>query len=393
MNLHEYQAKQLFKQAGIPIPRGLVERSAERVGQAFTELGGKLAVVKAQVHAGGRGQGGGVQLVRSAEEAKAKAAAILSKPLVTKQTGPKGVPVRTLLVDEGVAFTKELYLGIVLDRAAGYPVVMASTSGGMDIEEVAAKTPHLIHKVHITSPAGLAAHEARSLFFKLARDGKLDSALARPFCDVVMKLSRLYLERDCSLVEINPLVVTADGKVMALDGKLSVDDSALYRHADLAGDHDASEENPAELRAAKANLSYIALDGQIGCMVNGAGLAMATMDIIKYYGAEPANFLDVGGGATAERVSEAFRIITSDPRVKAILINIFGGIVKCDLIAQGVIAAVKETGLAVPLVVRLEGTNVDLGRKLLKESGLNLVAAGGLAEAAKAVVELAKGRT
>ncbi len=387
MKVHEYQAKALFAEVGIPVPRGILATTAAEASAAFTELGGPIAAVKAQIHAGGRGKGGGIKLAKSAEEAAEAAQKMFENPLVTHQTGPEGQPVRKVWVEAGCDIADELYVGLVLDRAVGYPVVMVSTEGGVDIEEVAASTPEKIHKAHIRSETGLYPYQARELFFKLG----LDKSLLRGFVSLVQNLSRLYLARDCSLAEINPLVITKDSQWIALDGKLNFDDSALYRQRAVAELRDTAEEDPAELRAADHNLSYIALDGSIGCMVNGAGLAMSTMDIIKHEGGEPANFLDVGGSATAERVAEAFRIITGDPEVKAILVNIFGGIVKCDVIADGITAAARELELKVPLVVRLEGTNVDKGNQILDESGLDLVAVKGLASAAQKVVELAGG--
>jgi len=387
MKVHEYQAKALFAEVGIPVPRGILATTADEAAAAFTELACPVVVVKAQIHAGGRGKGGGIQLTRSADEAREAAQKMFDSPLITPQTSAEGQPVRKVWVESGCDIADELYLGLVLDRAAGYPVVMVSTEGGMDIEHVAATTPELIHKAHIRSEVGLHPYQARELFFKLG----LDSSLLRGFCALVGNLCRLYLARDCSLAEINPLVITKSNEWIALDGKLNFDDSALYRQQDIAALRDEAEEDPAEARAAEHQLSYIALDGNIGCMVNGAGLAMSTMDIIKHVGGEPANFLDVGGGATAERVAEAFRIILGDPEVKGILVNIFGGIVHCDVIANGITQAARELELKVPLVVRLEGTNVEKGNQILEESGLDLVAVTGLAEAAKKVVELAGG--
>jgi succinyl-CoA synthetase beta subunit len=383
MKIHEYQAKQLFREAGIPVPAGIVATTPEEVAAGFDQLGGPLAVVKAQIHAGGRGKGGGIKLVRSAAEAKEAAGAILAKPLVTPQTGPEGQPVKTLLIEAGSDIEHEYYLGITLDRSLGKPVLMASTEGGMDIETVAAETPEKILKVSINPDSGLQAWQARTLAYGLG----LPAESIKPACRVFQQLSTLFLEKDASLVEINPLVSTKDGGIIALDGKINFDSNALYRHPAIVAMRDLDEEDPREAQAAEVGLTYIALDGTIGCLVNGAGLAMGTMDTIQAAGGSPANFLDVGGGATAEQVSAAFKIILSDPNVRAILVNIFGGIMKCDVIAEGIIAAASETKLSVPLVVRLEGTNVERGRELLETSDIDIITASDLGDAATKAVE------
>ena len=394
MKIHEFQAKDLLAAVGAAVPRGIVVRSADEASKAFDTLGGVPVVLKAQVHAGGRGKGrfkdsgkdwGGVKYIRSRDEVAAVAAVMLKYALVTKQTGEQGQRVSTILVQEAADIAREIYLGMVIDRAIGLPIVMACAEGGVDIEEVAARTPEKIIKVPIDPDAGLQSYQARRLAYELEF-----TAEQAPKAEALMKaLSKVFLEKDCSLAEINPLVVTPKGDVMALDAKMGFDDNALFRHPDIEKLRDENEENPAELRAAKSGLSFISLDGNIACLVNGAGLAMSTMDIIKYHGGEPANFLDVGGGANKDQVTEAFRILLSDKRVKAVLVNIFGGIMKCDTIAAAILAAFKEVGFHVPLVVRLEGTNVELGRKLLAESGLNIATASGLTEAAKKVVALA----
>ncbi len=386
MKIHEYQAKELLKQYDVPVPRGIVAYTPEDARSAYEQLGAPLSVVKAQIHAGGRGKGGGVKLVRSSQEAYDAAKAILSKPLITHQTGPAGQKVRVLLIEEGSSIAKEYYLGIALDRAAGAPVIMASSEGGMDIEEVARKTPEKILREKVDPSLGLFQYQARRLAFGIGIPAASVPAAVR----VMTALSRLFLDKDCSLAEINPLILTQDGRVMALDGKMNFDANALYRHPHVAGYRDLGEEDPREVEASKFGLSYIALDGSIGCMVNGAGLAMGTMDIVKLHGGSPANFLDVGGGASAEQVREAFRIILQDPNVKAILVNIFGGIMKCDVIAQGIIEAARTVKMTVPVVVRLEGTNVEKGRELLDKSGLALTSAVGLEDAAKKVVSAAK---
>lgn len=394
MKIHEYQAKDLLAAAGATIPRGIVARSVDEACKAFDKLGGVPVVLKAQVHAGGRGKGrfknsnkdwGGVKYIRSRDEVAAVADVMLKYPLVTKQTGEEGQRVSTILVQEAADIAREIYLGMVIDRAIGLPVLMACAEGGVEIEDVAARTPEKILKTPVDPSAGLQPFQARRLAYELEF-----TAEQAPKAEALMKaLCQVFLEKDCSLAEINPLVVTPKGEVMALDAKMTFDDNALFRHPEIEALRDITEENPSELRAAKSGLSFISLDGNIACLVNGAGLAMSTMDIIKYHGGEPANFLDVGGGANKDQVTEAFRILLSDKRVKAVLVNIFGGIMKCDTIAAAILAAFKEVGFHVPLVVRLEGTNVELGRKLLAESGLNIATASGLTEAAKKVVSLA----
>ncbi len=381
MKIHEYQAKQLLQRYGLAVPQGRVASSVDEAVAAWNELKSPLCVVKAQIHAGGRGKAGGVKLVRSAEECRSAAQAILGKQLVTHQTGPEGTLVRTLLVEKGSEIAKELYVGIALDREQRRPVVMLSTEGGMDIEEVAHKSPEKIIKAPFSPTKGLSSQEA----LKLVRSLKLSPGLEPQAVTFLIGLSKLFVELDCSIAEINPLIITRDNKVMALDGKINFDSNALFRHQDLLAFRDLNEENDKEIEASKYDLSYIALDGNIGCMVNGAGLAMATMDVIKLYGGEPANFLDVGGGATAEKVTAAFRIILSDAAVKGVLIHIVGGIMKCDTIANGVIEAVRQVKLNVPLVVRLEGTNVELGKKLLAESGLPIQSASDLDDAAQKI--------
>jgi succinyl-CoA synthetase beta subunit len=387
MKIHEYQAKDLFRQAGIPVPAGLVARTAAEAGAAFGQLGVPLAVVKAQIHAGGRGKAGGVKLVKSAAEAQAAAAGMLGRPLVTIQTGPAGRVVKTVLVEAGSAVAHEYYVGLTVDRSRASAVLMASTEGGMDIEEVARRAPEKILREPVDAEAGLRPWQARRLAFALGFQG----AALKPVQEVLTRLARLFLDKDCSLVEINPLVLTKDGAVLALDGKLDFDANALFRHPELVALRDLDEEDPREVEAAEAGLSYVALDGNIGCLVNGAGLAMGTMDTIQLAGGQPANFLDVGGGATSKQVSSAFRIILSDSKVRAILVNIFGGIMKCDVIAEGIIAAARETHIKLPLVVRLEGTNVERGRELLQQSGIEIISASSLAEAAKLAVEAARG--
>ncbi|MCK6461530.1 MAG: ADP-forming succinate--CoA ligase subunit beta [Planctomycetes bacterium] len=383
MNVHEYQAKGLFRDFGIPVPQGHLCRTVEDVRRAYAALGGGTVVVKAQIHAGGRGKAGGVKIARSADEAASHAKALLGKALVTHQTGPEGRVVTKLLVEEGLAIRKEFYAALAVDRRRGGPVMIASAEGGVEIESVPQekllKEPVDVHE-------GLRAFQARAIAYGLGLAG--DSA--KQGAEVLRNLARLFVEKDCSLAEINPLVLLQDGRVLALDAKVNFDDNALFRHPDAAALRDPEEEDPAEARAKEWDLSYVSLDGTIGCMVNGAGLAMATMDIIQHAGGKPANFLDVGGGASKERVTAAFKIILADEAVRAILVNIFGGIVKCDLIAEGILEAVKEVHLKVPLVVRLEGTNVERGRQLLKESGLKVVAATDMADAAKRVVEAAR---
>jgi len=390
MKIHEYQAKELLAAAGAAVPRGIVAGSVPETQQAFDKIGAPV-VLKAQIHAGGRGKGrfkdsgqdwGGVKFVRSRDECAKVADVMLKHPLVTKQTGEQGQRVSKVLVQEGANIAREIYLGMVMDRAIGLPVLMACAEGGVEIEEVAARSPEKILKVVVDPNAGLQSFQARHLAYDLSfpveQVPKAEALMAA--------LVRVFLDKDCSLAEINPMVVTPKGDVLALDAKMTFDDNALFRRPEVEKYRDVTEENPAELRAARAGLSYISLTGTIGCLVNGAGLAMSTMDIIKYHGGEPANFLDVGGGADKEQVTEAFRILLADPRVKAVLVNIFGGIMKCDIIAGAILAAFKEVGFKVPLVVRLEGTNVELGRKMLAESGLNIATAAGLTEAAKMVV-------
>ena len=388
MKVHEYQGKEILRQFGVKTPRGKVAFTVDEAVAAAEELGGSIWVVKAQIHAGGRGKGGGVKLARSLDEVRSISDEILGLQLITHQTSPEGQKVQRLYVEEGCDIARELYVGMLLDRAEGRLVMMASTEGGMDIEKVAEETPEKIFKVWIDPAIGFGDYQARQVAFAL---GLKEKSQLRASVKFFKALYAAYVEYDCSLAEINPLVVTGSGDVIALDAKLNFDDNALFRHPDVLEMRDLAEEDPAEIEASKYDLSFIKLDGNVGCMVNGAGLAMATMDTIKLFGGEPANFLDVGGGATTEKVKAAFGIITSDPAVKAIFVNIFGGIMKCDVIASGVIAAVKETGLEVPLVVRLEGTNVDLGKKLLSESGLNIIPADSMADGAKASVAAAAG--
>jgi len=383
MNIHEYQAKAVLKQYGVAVPEGQVAFSVDEALAAAQELGCK-AVVKAQIHAGGRGKAGGVKLAKSLDEVQAHATEILGKTLVTHQTGPVGKVVKRLLIEQLSNIEKEYYIGLVVDRASGRVVMMASAEGGMDIEEVALNSPEKIFREAVDPAVGLQPFQARNLAFAIG----IPSQLTNKAVKFMIGLYRCFVEKDCSIAEINPLVVTAEGDVMALDAKLNFDDNALYRHQDILALRDLDEEDPKEVEASKFDLSYITLDGNIGCMVNGAGLAMASMDTIKYYGGEPANFLDVGGSASEEKVTEAFKIILSDEKVKGILVNIFGGIMKCDVIANGVVAAAKQVKLNKPLVVRLEGTNVDLGKKILNESGLNIVAADSLADAAQRIVAL-----
>ncbi len=386
MNVHEYQGKEVLKQYGVDVPRGQVAFTPDEAVEAAKALGGELWVVKAQIHAGGRGKAGGVKLARSLEEVRSHAEELLGKVLVTHQTGPEGKEVKRLLIEEGCKIQKEYYVGMVIDRSTGRVTLMASEEGGMEIEEVAARTPEKIIKESIDPAVGLLPFQARRVAFKMniPRD-RINKA-----AKFMMGLYKAFVEKDCSLAEINPLVTTEDGRVMALDAKLNFDSNALYRHPDIQELRDLDEEDPREVEASKYDLSYIALDGNIGCMVNGAGLAMATMDIIKHYGGEPANFLDVGGGASAEKVTEAFKIILADDNVKGILVNIFGGIMKCDVIASGVVEAAKQVGLDRPLVVRLEGPNVELGKKILEESGLEIIAADSMADAAQKIVSLVK---
>ena len=387
MKVHEYQGKEVLARHGVPVPRGVVITDTDAARAAAEELGGKV-VVKAQIHAGGRGKGGGVKLAADPDEAVKYAEEILGMTLVTKQTGPEGKLVRTVLIEEALPIDRELYLGVVLDRTEGFPVMMASRFGGMEIEEVAAENPEAILKAHFDPDVGLHPYLSRKLAFGLGLEGDAFKMGVK----FMHALARAYAETDASLLEINPLVTTTDGRVIALDAKMNVDDSALYRHEDIAEMRDIHEEEPLEVEASKYDLNYIKLDGNIGCMVNGAGLAMATMDIIKHCGGEPANFLDVGGDASQERVAAAFRILLSDPSVQGVLVNIFGGIVRCDMVARGVVAAAEEVKLSIPLVVRLEGTNVEEGRRVLAESGLDLIVGEGMADAADKVVA-AVGRT
>lgn len=382
MNIHEYQGKQIFRQYGVTVPEGLPAFSVDEAVEAAKTLGGSIWVVKAQIHAGGRGKGGGVKLARSIDEVRSLSEEILGMTLITPQTGPEGKLVQRLYIEQGADIARELYLGMVVDRATNSIVIMASTEGGMDIEEVAEETPELIHKVSIDPTVGFADYQGRQIAFALGLSGKLVFTAVK----FIRALYNAFVEKDASIVEINPLVVTGAGELIALDSKMNFDDNALYRNKDIAALRDDSEEDPAELEAQSHDLSYVNLDGNIGCMVNGAGLAMATMDIIKHYGAEPANFLDVGGGATAARVTQAFKLITRDPAVKGIFINIFGGIMKCDIIASGVLEAVKEIGLKVPLVVRLEGTNVEMGKKILQESDLDIISADSMADGAQKII-------
>jgi succinyl-CoA synthetase beta subunit len=383
MKIHEYQAKELFRKYKVPTLEGVVATTVQGIEDAADKLGLPVAV-KAQIHAGGRGKGGGVKIAGTVAEVKEAAEAILGMTLVTKQTGPEGRLVKTILVEQGVAIKKELYLSIIPDRATATITIVASQDGGMDIEEVAEKTPERIIKVAVNPVTGIQSYHLRGVMFGL----ELDKALMKEFGGVLKSLYNLFVDYDCSMVEINPLIVTEDNKIIALDAKVDIDSNALYRHPDVVAMHDPNEDDPAEAEAAKFNLNYINLDGNVGNMVNGAGLAMATMDIIKQAGAEPANFLDVGGGADAEMVENGFRIILSDSKVKGILINIFGGILRCDVLAQGVVQAAQKIQLSVPVVVRMEGTNVEEGRRILAESGLSLTNATDLADAAKKVAEL-----
>jgi succinyl-CoA synthetase beta subunit len=384
MKIHEFQAKAILAEFGVPVPRGRVAEHPDEAAAIAAELGGRV-VVKAQIHAGGRGKGGGVKLAGSPEEARQVASQILGMILRTHQTGPEGRKVLKVLVEEATDIRQELYLGILVDRQVGLPVIMASAAGGMEIEEVARSRPQALVKAHVDPATGLQPFHTRKLAFGLGLSGDLVKTAA----DFLVRLYQLFLARDCSLVEVNPLVLTGDGRLLALDAKVAIDDNALFRHAAAAGLRDLNEEAPLEVEASKHRLNYIKLDGTIGCMVNGAGLAMATMDIIKLAGGEPANFLDVGGGASAEQIENAFRILTSDASVKAVLINIFGGILRCDRLAEGVIGAVRSLGVRLPIVIRMEGTNVELGKRMLAESGLNFVAATGMKDAAQKVVRAA----
>jgi succinyl-CoA synthetase beta subunit len=393
MKIHEYQAKEILKKYGVPVPLSIPAFSIDEAERAakdvISKTGGEVVVVKAQIHAGGRGKAGGVKVVKGAEAARATAEKILGMTLVTPQTGPGGKVVKRLLIEQGMSIARELYAGMLVDRGTGRVVVMASSEGGMEIEEVAAHSPEKILKEIVDPAVGLSGYQARNLAYGLGLTGDA----AKNASAFLLKLYQAFVDVDAAMAEINPLVVTTDGKVLALDCKMDFDDNALYRHRDLEDLRDLDEEEPAEIEAKKYDLSFIKLDGTIGCMVNGAGLAMATMDIIKHFGGLPANFLDVGGGATKEKVTAAFKIITSDPAVKGIFVNIFGGIMKCDTIADGVIAAVKEVGLKVPLVVRLEGTNVEVGKKRLAESGLALTTANDMADGAKKIVALSSGKS
>jgi succinyl-CoA synthetase beta subunit len=395
MNIHEYQGKQLLAKYGVAVPKGKVAYTVDEAVAAAQELGGPVFVVKSQIHAGGRGAGkfkgneggkGGVRVVKSVDDVKASASEMLGQVLVTKQTGPEGKEVKRLYIEEGCDIARELYLSVLLDRDSSRIVIMASTEGGMDIEDVAHNTPEKIIKVFIDPATGIQAFHARQVAFGLGLEGNQVKSGVK----FVMALYKAFMDLDCSLVEINPLVVTGAGDVIALDAKMNFDDNALFRHKDVAELRDEDEEDPTELEAAKHELNYIKLDGSIGCMVNGAGLAMATMDIIQLEGGSPANFLDVGGGATKERVTEAFKIILSDPNVEGILVNIFGGIMRCDVIAEGVVAAAKEVSLSVPLVVRLEGTNVEKGKQILADSGLPIKSADDLGDAARKIVKAVK---
>ena len=386
MNIHEYQAKGLLAEYGVAVPRGGVAYTVEEAETMAKDLGGSVWVVKAQIHAGGRGKGGGVKLVKSIAEVRQAADQILGMTLITPQTGAAGKLVKRIYIEEGREIARELYLGLLIDRAAGRITVIASTEGGMEIEEVAAQTPEKILKITVDPAIGLQPFHARQVAFGLGLEGRQVSSAVK----LLLGVYRAFLDTDASLIEINPLVVTADGLVMALDAKMSFDDNALFRHKDIAEMRDENEEDASELEASRHELNYIKLDGTIGCMVNGAGLAMATMDIINLYGGEPANFLDVGGSADKERVTTAFKIILSDTNVEGILVNIFGGIMRCDVIAEGVVAAAREVDLDVPLVVRLEGTNVELGKKIMAESGLAILPAENLADAAERVVKAVK---
>ena len=388
MKIHEYQGKEVFRKYGVPTPRGFAAFSVDEAVEAAKKLGGSVWVVKAQIHAGGRGKGGGVKVAKTLEEVKRHASAILGMRLKTPQTGPEGQKVRRLLIEEGADIRKELYVGMVVDRGSQRVVLMASSEGGMDIEEVAARTPEKIFKVAIDPVQGLADADADEIALSI---GIAESALAEGRA-LLKALYKCFWETDASLVEVNPLIVTGQKRVLALDAKLNFDDNALFRHPELVGLRDLDEEDPAEIEASRHELNYVQLDGDIGCLVNGAGLAMATMDIIKFYGGAPANFLDVGGGASAEKVTEAFKIMLRNPSLKAILVNIFGGIMRCDVIAQALVAASKAVSLKVPLVVRLEGTNVEEGKKILADSRLPIISARNMADAAQKVVQAAKGK-
>ncbi|WP_421384566.1 ADP-forming succinate--CoA ligase subunit beta [Bacillus salacetis] len=383
MNIHEYQGKEILRNNGVAVPNGKVAFTPDEAVEAAKTLDSSVYVVKAQIHAGGRGKAGGVKIAKSLDEVRTYAEELLGKTLVTHQTGPEGKEVKRLLIEEGCDIKKEYYVGLVLDRATSQVVLMASEEGGTEIEEVAAETPEKIFKEYIDPVVGLTGFQARRIAFNI----NIPKELVNKAAKFMLGLYNVYVQKDASIVEINPLVVTGDGNVMALDAKFNFDSNALYRQKDVLELRDLEEEDAKEIEASKYDLSYISLDGNIGCMVNGAGLAMATMDIVKHYGGDPANFLDVGGGATAEKVTEAFKIILSDENVKGIFVNIFGGIMKCDVIAEGVVEAAKQVELKVPLVVRLEGTNVDLGKKILNESGLNIISAESMADGAQKIVE------
>lgn len=386
MNIHEYQGKDILRKYGVNVPNGYVAYTVDEAVEAAKKLGSDVTVVKAQIHAGGRGKAGGVKIAKNLDDVRTYADEILGKTLVTHQTGPEGKEVKRLLIEEGCDIKKEYYVGVVLDRATSRVVMMASEEGGTEIEEVAAETPEKIFKEVIDPVIGLSGYQARRLAFNI----NIPDELIGKAVKFMTSLYNAFVEKDCSIAEINPLVTTGDGDVLALDSKLNFDDNALFRQKDVMELRDLDEEDEKEIEASKYDLSYISLDGNIGCMVNGAGLAMSTMDIIKHYGGDPANFLDVGGGATAEKVTEAFKIILSDSNVKGIFVNIFGGIMKCDVIAEGVVEATKQVGLEIPLVVRLEGTNVSLGKKILEESGLNITSAGSMADGAEKIVSMVK---
>jgi len=386
VKIHEYQAKSVLARFGVPVPRGEVAVTAAEAGEIARRLGGDISVVKAQIHAGGRGKGGGVKLAKSATEAEQLAKGMIGMTLVTHQTGPEGRKVGRVLIEEGLQIDRELYVSVLIDRAAAAPVIIASAAGGMDIEEVAAKEPDKILREHVDRATGIVPFQARKLAFGMGLPG----SVANKFVKVLESIYKAFIETDASMIEINPLILTKGGDLLALDAKITFDDNALYRHPDLRDFRDLTEEDPLEVEASKFSLNYIRLDGNIGCMVNGAGLAMATMDIIKLSGGEPANFLDVGGGANAEQIKNAFRILMMDTNVKAVLINIFGGILRCDVLAAGVIAAVTDLGVPVPIVVRMEGTNVEEGKRMLKDSGLKFATADSMGEAAEQVVALAR---
>lgn len=387
MNLHEYQAKGLLRDVGVPVPAGEAVASADQSARVADLLGGEQWMVKAQVHAGGRGKAGGVKRAYSRQQLQETVAEMLGKQLVTYQSGPEGQPVNQVLIEVPSQIERELYLGALVDRASSRLVFMASTAGGMEVEEIAAKFPDKIHTVTVNPVAGFQAYQSRQIGFKLG----LSTSQIAQLTQMMQGIYKLFIQRDLSMIEINPLTVTAEGDLLALDAKINVDGNALYRQPEIVAMRDVSQEDPRECEAEKHHLNYVALDGNIGCMVNGAGLAMATMDLIKLHGGDPANFLDVGGGTTAERVAEAFKLILSDTKVKGILVNIFGGIVRCDLIAEGIIKAVQEVGINIPVVVRLEGTNVEKGRDMLGQSGLNIISASGLSDAAQRVVAAVKG--